>query len=138
MEYLGFYVNLNSQIVANPQGWITAGLFWIGYNDLAGATSTPAQVVGYIATCIGNLTAAGNNDYFVLDIINGNQIANQFTGQSVYNNIVACNALLLAAYGNRYIAIRKPLISLYNASLPLDVVDFNNDCVPNSLHAVLK
>ena len=96
-------------------------------------------MVGYIATCIGNLTAAGNNDYFVLDIINGNQIANQFTGQSVYNNIVACNALLLAAYGNRYIAIRKPLISLYNASLPLDVlVDFNNDCVPNSLHAVLK
>jgi lysophospholipase L1-like esterase len=84
-------------------------VLWIGRND-GGEQSTIIPNVAAIASRIKH------GRYIVLSIINRSD-GTENKGSSAYNAIIAANAALQAAYGDRYLDVRSLLVGGVNASV---------------------
>ena len=81
---------------------------------------------------ISALQSAGNTHYLIMSILNSNT---EPSGSINYNEIIQINTDLATTYASHYWDVRSYLVSLYNPSLPQDVIDYGNDVPPSSLRA---
>ncbi|MEO5646115.1 MAG: tail fiber domain-containing protein, partial [Candidatus Paceibacterota bacterium] len=100
-------------------------IIWAGRNNV----TDPTQIKADIASMVAALTTT---HYLVLGVLNNSA---EPSGSANYNTIVQLNSDLAATYGSRFIDMRTYLVSLYNPSLPQDVIDHNNDIPPSSLRS---
>jgi hypothetical protein len=103
-------------------------ILWVGRNNY----TQQSQVLSDIASMVHALTA---KKYLVLSVPNADD-QTEIKGATNYNTIMALNSALEAAYPNNYLDIRSYMVSQYDPSNPLDVVDHDNDVWPASLRAV--
>jgi len=102
-------------------------VIWAG----RGNASAVDQVKADITAMVNSL--GGNPNFIVLTVLNGEYGATEYSGGTLYANIIAINNWIVATYPNNSIDIRSYLVSQYNASVPQDVIDFGHDLVPSSL-----
>jgi lysophospholipase L1-like esterase len=107
-------------------------IIWTGYIDIHYGPETLAQTEANIASIVA---LNGTNNYLILGVINNDTGSSDWIGGTNYNNIIALNQYLAATYGSHFIDVRSHLVSLYNPSLPQDVIDHGNDTPPTSLRA---
>jgi hypothetical protein len=92
----------------------------MGRNNFA----SQSQVLADVSASVAAVTAV-TPCYYVLGIPN-EDVANEWTGATGYNQIVALNAALASAYGSHFINLMTAAAALYNPSNPIDVLDHNN------------
>lgn len=125
---------LSSQVAAratanaNTRSWIA--VIWCGHNNIQ--LGSPGQVVPDIASMVSQLAPADGNRFVIVSLDNA-ATASGIRGGADYNTVMQINAQLQAAYPNNYLDLRSALVAHYNASIPQDVTDHNNDVVPSSL-----
>jgi lysophospholipase L1-like esterase len=107
--------------------WVN--VFWYGGNN----QSDPDRIKADIARSVASL-APGNNRFVVLAVVNQSSPWER-RGSAGYQTIVDLDRDLAATYPDNYLDIRSYLVGLYDASDPMDVMDFNDDVVPTSLRA---
>lgn len=78
-------------------------VIWAGRNN----PSVPGTVVADVQAIVGNLT---HDRYLVLSVINRSD-GTEGPGSTQYNQIVACNAALAAAFPNNYLDIRSLIVA---------------------------
>lgn len=78
------------------------------------------------------VAALGHTNYLVLSIPNSDS-SGEWKGGASYPTLMQLNADLAATYGARFLDVRAYLVSLYNPSIPQDVIDFSHDVPPSSL-----
>jgi len=105
-------------------------IFWEGRNNFR--LSTVPKILPDIAAQVA--TAPPGQDYLVLSITNNN-VAEDWSGGSEYNQIIATNQQLQNTYGSHYLDVRQLLVSKYDPTLITDVSDHDHDETPTSLRA---
>jgi hypothetical protein len=72
--------------------------------------------------------------YVVMSVLNqeGQNTTNDPTD---YNSVISINSTFKSDYPSTYFDVRKYLVNSYNPSLPMDVIDYDNDTPPTSLRA---
>ena len=100
-------------------------IIWAGRNNYSSQSTVLADIASMVA-------ALRTDNYLVLGILNN---STETTGLSSYNSIIALNSALSSTYGSHYVDVRTYLVSQYNAGIPQDVTDHNNDVVPSSLRS---
>lgn len=106
-------------------------VIWAGRNNI----SDPAIVTRDVAAMVANL-ATYQKRYLVCSVTNGQ---NEPSGSAGYNSIAAINSALSAAYGSRYVDVRRYLIDhgLADAGITPtagDTTAISEDRIPPSLH----
>jgi hypothetical protein len=101
-------------------------VLWLCRNNLVSTTQCLADYAAVIAAL------PSPKRFLVLAEINSSYEIPTTTG---YNEVIAMNAALQAAYPSNYFDIRHALVEQYNPAIPADVIDFNNDTPPTSLRA---
>ena len=120
-------------MLAAPSMYSDPTIIWAGRNDITGNVSTDEPIIdANIASMVSALQSAGNTHYLVMSIINSNT---EPSGSINYNEIIQINTDLATTYASHYWDVRSYLVSLYNPSLPQDVIDYGNDVPPSSLRA---
>ena len=132
--------------VAVPSGnaWLSAEtgwpggtlLIWAGRNDFnlcatAPVTSANCQVVRDIAAAVA-VAQAQNANYLVMGIINAE---GEPSGSVSYELITGINSYLSNLYAGNFIDVRSELVSSYDPSNAVDVIDHSRDIPPYSLRA---
>lgn len=115
---------------ATSRAWCSQ-IVWAGRNDY------PPNRFGVPANVARILAAGSTGRYIILGVISGQ---GEVTGQAGHTDIVACNVILAATYGVRYLDIRAYLISdgLADAGITptaQDLTDIAGDTVPVSLRS---
>jgi hypothetical protein len=110
---------------AAPGLWGNFTVIWSGRND-----GFPNSVLANIQAMVNSLPSPKR--FVVLSVLNAN---GEVSGSGTYNNIVALNNSLKAAFPNNYLDIRELLVGQYNPGNPCDVIDHGNDCPPYTLRA---
>jgi len=111
-------------------------VFWEGRNNLlktAVGPWGPDQIMSDLAAQVA-LVPQGKT-YLVLSVLNENGPTER-RGSTNYQTLMRLNDALATMYGEQYLDIRTILVNSYNASLPTDVSDFENDMPPTSLGAI--
>ena len=108
-------------------------VFWAGADDLKQPADPKAQVLSNIASMVNALTSSPKR-YLVLSVPNPDGIWG-VKGTQTYNRTMELNSALAATYPNNYFDIRSYLVSQYDPTNPLDVLDHENDVWPASLRA---
>ena len=127
----GVAANDSMQVLARLQAdtarhsWVS--IFWFGHVNETNPTQVKADMAAAVATL-----AAGNTRFVVISLLNEAK-PTELKGTPGYENIVQIDRDLAAAYPDNYIDMRAYLVSLYNPSVPQDVIDFQNDVMPSSL-----
>ncbi len=100
-------------------------ILWIGVNDIS--FDVPTQ------TTKDNILAAvaliPHNRWMIFGTLNWDYISWPL-GSSRYNQVIALNSWMATAFGDHYFDMRAYLVSLYNPSIPQDVIYHDNDSVP--------
>lgn len=118
-----------NRMLAAPLQWGNFASIWSGRNGSdAGHT-----LIGDINAMLAVIPPPIANKYLVLSVINQE---NEPSGSTNYNNIIAGNLALQAAYPNNYVDIRALLVAQYNPANLVDVQDHANDIPPYTLRAV--
>jgi len=112
---------IKDRFIAETSAYSKSVIIWAGRNNFTDPTTVKAD----IATMI---SALGHTRYLVLSILNA-----ESSGTSDYNTIIQLNNDLKTIYGSKYVDVRTYLVSLYNPSIPQDVLDNSNDVPPSSL-----
>lgn len=99
-------------------------IIWAGNNN---PDATDKWVQRHIAQMIA---ALGHDNYLIIGVINRSTAPKDST---TWNNINIINADLKTTYGTRFVDVRPLLVSSYNPSIAQDVIDHENDVIPNSL-----
>ena len=108
-------------------------VFWAGRDDYKAPSYPQSQVLSNIASMVNALTSSPKK-FLVLSVPNPDGKWG-IKGTQDYNEIMALNSALAAAYPNNYLDIRSYLVSQYDPTNPLDVFDHENDVWPASLRA---
>jgi hypothetical protein len=111
---------------SNTHDYIT--IIWAGRNNHDAPTTVEADIANMVAAL------GSNTNFLILSVLNG-EVADEYIGESSYNNIIAINDYLEATYPNNYYDIRSYLVSQYDPAAPQDVIDFGHDIVPDSLRS---
>ncbi len=108
------------------QNWVNT--LWLGHNNV----TEPARIKADLAACIAAMSP-GNDRFIVLSLLNRPQ-PDQWKGTPIWQGVLQLNADLAAAYPQHYLDVRSYLVNQYDPAQPQDVIDFQNDVVPASLH----
>lgn len=119
---------IRDRFLAAPQYHTWPTVICAGRNGAGSGRTVLADVQEMVAA----LVAAGNQDYLILSIPN-QDVPNEYQGQPGYNGIIALNASLAAAFGDRYYDLRAYEVAQYNPLIAQDVIDHGHDVPPSSL-----
>jgi hypothetical protein len=103
-------------------------VFWPGQNDDRTAAAN-ATVLANIAAMVARI----NGKKFIVMTVLGADAGSK--GSSGYNQLLALNNAIVAAYPANSIDIRAALIAAYNPTIAQDVMDHTNDIVSSSLRS---
>ncbi|RCR67703.1 SGNH/GDSL hydrolase family protein [Larkinella punicea] len=101
-------------------------IIWAGRNNYL----EPEQIKADIASMV---KALGHDRYLVLSIVNGSFGQNEDVFGAGHDAIMKLNGELYTIYGDHYVNIHAYLLSQYDRSSYLDIVDHTDDVVPRSL-----
>lgn len=118
-----------ARFASSPQAYNGYTIIWVGRND-PGAGISQATSLANVAAMVAALPGTR---YVVMSVINSQS---EPAGSTAYNNIVALNAALKAAYPNNYLDIRAALVADYNSGNGADVANNASDMVPITLRSV--
>lgn len=102
-------------------------IIWAGRNNYTNQATVLSDIAAMVA-----LQKTVEKRFLVLSILNANI---EPIGSTAYNQIIALNTALRAAYPRNYVDVREALIRAYDPAQPQDVTDFNNDVLPSSLRS---
>lgn len=118
---------IRTRMQADPAKWALPTIIWAGRNNFADPTTVKADIASMVASL-------GHSNYIVLSVLNADN-ATEYAGGSDYATIMQLNADLAATYGAHFLDVRSYLVSLYNPSVPQDVIDHGHDIPPSSLRS---
>ena len=101
-------------------------IIWAGRDNFG----TPAQVQSDIAAMVASLPPSAK--FLILGVLNEE---GELSGTVDYQEVVSLNAALASTYGPNFLDMRSYLVSQYDPSNPVDLIDFANDVPPYSLRA---
>jgi len=104
-------------------------ILWIGRDDPWDATTTLNNIAATVASAKAN---SKTGCYVVLGLVNS---FTEPSGSAAYNRITKINAALASTYGTNYIPVRENLVSAYDPSNGIDVINHQQDTSPFTLHA---
>lgn len=117
-----------ARILADTGGrdsWIS--VLWMGRNNAGDHPTIKADIAQAIATL-----KTDPKEFIVLAVLN---TSTEVIGTSGHSVITALNSDLQSLYPQNYIDIRSYLVTQYDPTSPQDVIDYQNDCVPESLRS---
>lgn len=100
-------------------------VFWVGRNNIDEAAIITSDVQAMATFLDGS-----PKEFLVMSVTNG---AGEIIGTQAYDDIIAANVSLAAAFPDNYIDVREFLVSNYDPDVPQDVIDFAGDTTPSSL-----
>lgn len=118
---------IRTRMLAAPQYFARSTVIWAGHNNFGSQATVLADVAAMVA-------ALPDARYLVLSITPNNN-NNEFVGGAGYNQIVALNAALAAAYPANYLDVWAPLVAAYNPANAEDVIDNGHQAIPSTLRA---
>jgi len=98
-------------------------------DDLSDASGTESNIAAMVAEATSYST---NGCYIVLGVVNSYL---EPSGSTEYTQIQTLNTNLASSYGSNFIDVRQKLVSLYDPTNAIDVMNHNDDAPPFTLHA---
>lgn len=98
-------------------------LIWSLVNDGAGSQAQRDASLANLTTIVNAQKALGRRFVILTELNRGTEPV----GSGGYNNIMALNAMLKAAYPNNVFDARQALVDAYNPALPADVTAHSED-----------
>ncbi|GAB3898148.1 arylesterase [Larkinella knui] len=103
-------------------------IIWVGRNNYLEPDNVKADIAAMVK-------ALGHKRYLVLGILNGSFGTNEDVFGAGHEAIMKLNGELSTLYGDHYINIHAYLLSQYDPSSYLDIIDHTDDIVPRSLRS---
>jgi hypothetical protein len=119
---------IRTRMVADTARHALPTIIWAGRNNYASPTTVKNDIAAMVA-------ALGHDRYLILGIPNGDYTTYERSGGAGYSLITTLNSDLLALYGERFLDLRAPLVSLRDVGQSQDVQDYMDDILPTSLRS---
>ncbi len=121
---------ITTRFLNDTARWKNTTIIWAGRNNIPSTSSV--SVVSSIQQIVSALQSVGNNNYVVLDILNGQ---NEGIGTTNYDSIIALNNRIHSTFPGHVGNLRQFIVSKYNPLVPQDVIDYAQDIMPFTLRS---